>query len=251
MAKIPEKVLDILGECSADGNVIYLPPVQLDRKDYAAVNKVLENMGGKWDRKAKGHIFAAGDDTGAMLEAVLLTQEVRDLKKEYQFFPTPRAVAKRMCDWAEITYDSDVLEPSCGNGQLADVICEYQPASLTCYELNEQMKKHLDSKEYGVNYADFLGVVKSDVEPIDRIVMNPPFTRHQDIDHVRHAYELLDDGGILVSVMSESTFFRSDRKSVAFRDFLTDVGAEIIELDAGAFHESGTDIKTRIIKIRK
>lgn len=251
MAKIPEKVLDILGECRAEGNVIFLPNVQLDRKDYTAVNKVLENMGGKWNRKAKGHVFDSADDAAAMLEAVMLTQEVRDLKKEYQFFPTPRPIAEQMCDWAEITCDSDVLEPSCGNGQLADVICEYHPASLTCYELNEQMKKHLDGKEYGVNYADFLGVTKSDVEHIDRIVMNPPFTRHQDIDHVRHAYELLDDGGVLVSVMSESPFFRSDRKSVEFREFLNDVGAEIVELNVGAFHESGTDIKTRIVKIRK
>ena len=31
--------------------------------------------------------------------------------------------------------------------------------------------------------------------------MNPPFTHHQDIDHVRHAYDLLDAGGVLVAIM--------------------------------------------------
>lgn len=34
MAKIPENVLNVLGECRADGNLLYLPNVQLDRKTY-------------------------------------------------------------------------------------------------------------------------------------------------------------------------------------------------------------------------
>lgn len=84
MAKIPENVLNVLGECRADGNLLYLPSVQLDRKTYTEVNKVLENMGGKWNRKAKAHVFAEDDDVAEMLENVLLTQEVKDLKREYQ-----------------------------------------------------------------------------------------------------------------------------------------------------------------------
>ena len=81
--------------------------------------------------------------------------------------------------------------------------------------------------------------------------MNPPFTRHQDIDHVRHAYDLLDAGGVLVAIMCESTFFRSDKKPVEFRDFLGSVYAQTIKLEPGAFRESGTDVVTRIVKIRK
>ena len=141
MAKIPENVLNVLGECRADGNLLYLPSVQLDRKTYTEVNKVLENMGGKWNRKAKAHVFAEDDDVAEMLENVLLTQEVKDLKREYQFFPTPRAVAERMCEMAEIDSASEVLEPSCGNGQLADVIWEHLPAGMCCIELNTDMKR--------------------------------------------------------------------------------------------------------------
>lgn len=253
MAKIPENVLNVLGECRADGNLLYLPSVQLDRKTYTEVNKVLENMGGKWNRKAKAHVFAEDDDVAEMLENVLLTQEVKDLKREYQFFPTPRAVAKRMCEMAEIDSTSEVLEPSCGNGQLADVILEYCPASICCIELNADMNRYLAGKPYDVNYCDFLGVTKKELGTINfnRVVMNPPFTRHQDIDHVRHAYDLLDAGGILVAIMCESTFFRTDKKSVEFRDFLDSVYAQTIKLEPGAFHESGTDVVTRIVKIRK
>ena len=135
-----------------------------------------------------------------MLENVLLTQEVKDLKREYQFFPTPRAVAERMCEMAEIDSASEVLEPSCGNGQLADVIWEHLPAGMCCIELNTDMKRYLAEKPYGVNYRDFLDVAKKEIGGINRVVMNPPFTRHQDIDHVRHAYKTITakhTGGIV------------------------------------------------------
>lgn len=64
-------------------------------------------------------------------------------------------------------------------------------------------------------------------------------------------YDLLDAGGVLVAIMCESTFFRSDKKSVEFRDFLGSVYAQTIKLEPGAFRESGTDVVTRIVKIRK
>lgn len=111
--------------------------------------------------------------------------------------------------------------------------------------------KYLSEKPYGVSYRDFLDVTKKEIGTINRVVMNPPFTRHQDIDHVRHAYDLLDAGGILVAIMCESTFFRTDKKSVEFRDFLDSVYAQAIKLEPGAFRESGTDVVTRIVKIRK
>ena len=242
MAKIPEEVLNILGECRTEGSVLFLPNVQLDRKLYTAVNKVLENMGGKWNRKAKGHVFDNGDPA-EILEAVLLTHEVRDLKKEYQFFPTPALVAERMCDLAEIGPSSDVLEPSCGDGRLADVIWERNPGSMTCIELNRGMEKYLKDKPYTVNFIDFLELTKERIGHVDRVVMNPPFAKSQDIDHIHHAYDLLDHGGILVSVVCEGPFFRSNKKAVEFRDFLAEA--------ADTFRESGTGVLTRLVKIRK
>lgn len=256
MAKISENVLDILGQCNVEGSILFLPPVQLDRKDYVAVNKVIENMGGKWNRKAKGHVFQDGDDPAEMLEVVLLTQEVRDLKKEYQFFPTPKPIIDRLCKLAELEKIGPatvVMEPSCGDGRMVDAILEYHPGGLACYELNPDMAKHLDSKPYAVEYIDFLAVSREELGAlgVDRVVMNPPFTKHQDIDHILHAFELMNDGGILASVVSESPFFRSDKKSVGFRTFLEEHNAEVYKLDAGAFHESGTEIPTRLVKIVK
>lgn len=248
--KISDEVLDILGECRTEGNVLYLPGQQLDRATYLAVNKVLTTIGGKWNRKAKGHVFADGDPA-ELLDNLILTGETVDLKKQYQFFPTPRPVAELMCDMADLDGSCRVLEPSCGKGDLADVVYEHGVEKLLGIELNPDMARYLDSKPYPtMTGVDFLSVVPTG-ETWNRIVMNPPFTRQQDIDHILAAYAILEPGGILVSVVSESPFFRSNKKSVDFRAFLDDHYAEVILLEEGAFKASGTMVRTRIIKIEK
>jgi len=56
--KITDKVLAILSGATINGNNIILNCEQLERKLYLDVNKVLGAMGGKWDRKVGGHIYA-------------------------------------------------------------------------------------------------------------------------------------------------------------------------------------------------
>lgn len=248
MSKIADNILDILGECRVDGNTLYLPEQQLDRKTYESVNKCIENIGGKWNRKAKGHVFDA--DPSELLDSLILTGETLDMKKQFQFFPTPRKVAEIMCDMADIKIDSFILEPSCGRGDLADVIFERNPGKLFGVELNTGMEKFLTDKPYDTYIGkDFLEF--KDGGYWDRIIMNPPFSKQQDIDHIIKAYEILKELGILVSVVSESPFFRTNRKSTEFLEFLDKHGAEIIELPEGAFKGSGTMVRTRIIKIKK
>lgn len=253
MGKIANNILDILGECRTDGNILYLPDRQLDRPIYQAVNKVLESIGGKWDRKAKGHVFTDGDPA-ELLDNVILAGEITDLKKQYQFFPTPRPIAEKMCELAELDSACIVLEPSCGKGDLADVIYEAGVKELVGLELNREMEKHLTGKPYAaLTGIDFLDFVKDPgiKMPWTRIVMNPPFSRQQDIDHILTAYGILQPGGILVSVVSESPFFRSNKKSVDFRAFLDEHEAVIVPLEEGAFKESGTMVRTRLVKIGK
>ena len=95
MSKIADNILSILGECRVEGDTLFLPDRQLDRSTYQAVNKVLVNIGGKWDRRAKGHVFADGDPV-ELLNNVLMTGETIDIKKQYLFFPTPRPVAEQI-----------------------------------------------------------------------------------------------------------------------------------------------------------
>ena len=246
--RIKENIMDILAECRAEGNVVYLPERQLERADYEAVNKVLSALGGKWNRKAKGHVFDYEPE--AALEEVVLSGEFSDVKKEFQFFETPEELAVKLCDMAEITPDCSVVEPSVGKGRIADEILKRNPKNLKCYEINTDLENCLKEKEYSVEFLDFLEVNEDDVSA-DRIVMNPPFSRQQDIDHVYKAYDCLNPGGVIVSVMSMSHTFRTNKKSVLFRDFLQMTDAEFEILPEGTFKESGTLIRTCIVKIRK
>ena len=51
--KIENDVADVLGNSQIEGNNLYLPKGQLERKLYVSVNKVLESIHGKWNRKSK------------------------------------------------------------------------------------------------------------------------------------------------------------------------------------------------------
>ncbi len=82
--KIAENILNILADCRIEGDTLFLPPIQLDRNTYVSVNKCLENIGGKWNRKAKGHVFDL-DPTEAF-ENLILTGETEDMKKSFSFF---------------------------------------------------------------------------------------------------------------------------------------------------------------------
>jgi phospholipid N-methyltransferase len=254
--KIKPEILNIIDQYTTiEGNVLKLVCGQLDRKTYEDVNKCLESIGGKWNRKLKGHLFE--EDPSQLLNNLILTGETVDLKKQYQFFPTPRDIAEKMCNMAELTPDSNVLEPSVGNGQLADVIYEHGVKKLLGIELNRDMDKQLKDKPYatmtGVDFLEFANEVQDGKirQDWDRIIMNPPFSNQQDISHIYAAYAVLADGGILVSIVSESPFFRTNKKSVDFREWLDEMDAQIIQLPEGAFKESGTMVRTRMIKICK
>jgi 16S rRNA G1207 methylase RsmC len=87
----------------------------------------------------------------------------------------------------------------------------------------------------------------------DLIVMNPPFSKQQDIDHVSKALDILRTGGILISIMPEGTFFRQNKKTVAFWKKVYDnsESCDIIELPENSFKSSGTMVRTRILWIKK
>lgn len=246
--KVDQKIVEILSLCRVQDNTVILPDGQLDRATYLAVDKVLTFMGGKWNRKTKGHLF--DHDPSDDLDNVILAGEVSNHKKDFQFFPTPKAVAERVCDLAEITSECNCLEPSCGKGNIADEMWSRNPHMLLGLELDIIHKECLDQKPYlttvGVNF------LTHDLDLLfDRICQNPPFAHLQDVDHVYKAYSVLAPGGILVSVMSMAPFYRSDKKSQLFRTWLDEVGAEVENLPEGAFKESGTMVKTCIVKIRK
>lgn len=87
----------------------------------------------------------------------------------------------------------------------------------------------------------------------ERILMNPPLEKGQDMQHVYRAYKWLVPGARLVSIVSNSVAFRREKKYQQFRNWLAEVGADDRELPDGAFLESDrpTSVKTRLLVIDK
>jgi type I restriction-modification system DNA methylase subunit len=248
--KISDDIIKILSDCKIENSTIFLPQIQLDRKTYLNVNKCLESIGGKWNRKAKGHVF--DEDPTDAFENMLLSGETTDFKKEFQFFETPPELARKMVEMAELKEGDQVLEPSAGQGAILDYIwkCRIENKiffSFTAIELTEQNCKLLRIKKHHPIQMNFL----KHNNGYDKIIMNPPFTKQQDIDHILHAYSLLNKNGILVSIVSEGPFFRSNKKSVNFREWLESINAEVIKNPEGTFKSSGTMVNSRLIKIQQ
>lgn len=175
------------------------------------------------------------------------------------FFPTPPDVIETMLDIVDdhgIPSDARILEPSAGKGDIADALKERYPnATLSVSEINRQLADILELKGYDVACYDFLGIdVDYDDDKFHAIVMNPPFEKGQDIDHVQHAYTWLETGGILVSIMSEGPFFREDKKALQFREWCSSLPMfESYKLDSGTFGKAfrSTQVATRIVVLYK
>lgn len=241
--RVNNDVTAILSASTCDDLLLFLPQGQLERKMYVAVNKVLADLGGKWNRTKKAHVFTI--NPADIIDEICITGEYTTRKKELQFFETPENIACQLVELADIQRGDMVLEPSAGHGRIAKLLSD-----PLCIEIDKHNCEVLREKGIGVLEADFMGDKCLQGQPIiDIVVANPPFTKQQDIDHVTKMISVARLR--VVSVMSSSVFWRDNKKAVEFRDLINQYDHEFIELDEGAFKESGTNIKTVILVLNK
>jgi predicted RNA methylase len=243
--QVAPEVLAVLSRAQATGNALVISE-QLDRKMYERTNKILDAAGGKWNRKAKAHIFDA--DAATRIDQIILTGQVEVPKDEFNFFPTPPAIVQRLMEIAGVRAGMKVLEPEAGRGDIA-FACVDAGAIVDCYELMQSNFEFLVSsgRFNSVQHMDFLEAAPEPV--VDRIVMNPPFLKQADIRHVLHALRFLKPNGLLISVMSAGVTFRDNKLTQDFRDLIRRRGGDIEALPEGAFKSSGTLVNTIIATI--
>lgn len=187
-------------------------------------------------------------------QAKRIKQLVRQFvgKKIPGFYPTPRPLVIRMLELADIEPKDTILEPSAGLGHIADIIAEKHPDNeLLLIEDYPTLAEALQTKGYQVQNEDFLQYQQI---RFDKIIMNPPFEKLQDIDHVRHAYDRLKPGGRLVAIMAANKGQGAQRKKVVeFREWLDSIGAYIEENPEGAFKSAfrSTGVRTITVAIDK
>lgn len=167
------------------------------------------------------------------------------------FFPTPKKLIDELIGIAEIKKGESILEPSAGKGDILDVIKQQfaDTVTLSACEVNSDLRELLTLKGYELVGRDFLELNQT----FDKIIMNPPFENGQDIDHVLHAFSLLNKGGRLVAIMSEGVFFRNFKKEKDFRNTLFHTNAFISDKIQGAFKDAfnQTGVAVRIVAINQ
>lgn len=170
------------------------------------------------------------------------------VSKDLQFYPTPRAVVDAAIEFASIPnpehyrngrYEMPVLkvlEPSCGDGRIMDVLRE---RGQDCFgiEYHPARASVARSKGHAVLTANFL---EHPATPLfDAVVMNPPFYGRHYVKHVQHALKFLKPGGSLVSILPATAHYDHGELKGEWRD-----------LPVGSFSESGTNVPTGMLRMR-
>lgn len=242
-------VEEILMHCTLENNIMKLPQVQFNKKSYAEAKKWIEEAGGSWQGgKVQGFTFPFNAER---VFNILHEGKRCNLQQEFQFFATPPEVA----DWlvmlaGGVHEDEKVLEPSAGTGAIIDAIHRScKDLVVDCFELMPENKELL-SKKSNINILgdDF---TTYDLGLYDKILANPPFSKNQDIRHVRRMYEHLNNGGTVAAIMSCHWKIASEKECADFREWLKDVHAKVCDIEEGSFKQSGTGIETTAVIIQK
>jgi predicted RNA methylase len=247
----------VLSECTVQGNSVQINSGQLDRKLYENVNVVLDAMGGKWDRKAKGHVFSY--DPSDVLASVVSTGEVPD-KNPLAYFPSPQAVVDSMIDRVRLYGFNKVctiLEPSAGDGAIVAALHQRIPKSIGIVAIEidpgrAQQIRDRNLPNVQVVEADFLQWQPEGRGEFEAILMNPPF-RTPDralayLDHIERALRMRSKEGILLSVTPIGWQSGGNRKRlVQFREMVETKGYTL-DLPEKVFSGSGTDVRTCVVE---
>ena len=240
-----EKQLMLL---KVDGQNITLPSRDFVLSQYAEIKRRVVKAGGKYMVSHElGSYFSF--PSGILAADVLRTLQDGgqiNVKKETQFFATPRARAiKAVAPLGDLN-GKDVLEPSAGDGALADVVRDSggNVATIENWSVNADA---LRGKGYNPIEQDFLSVTPAETGLFDAVVMNHPFSKGQDAQHFRHALSFLKPDGSISAILSTAHKHNSRGEYAGFKDLL-DVGHAMVEsVEAGEFRESGTNVSTTMV----
>lgn len=235
-----EDVIETFKSFSHDGCLAYPPQDRMSPETWSKVRTIMRNNGGRWIT-GKGY-FKLDRPAGPVLEAMISTGKIVNDKKERQAFYTPDAIANQVAELADVS-DRMVLEPSAGDGALADALNGAGADEVVCFEIDKACCTRLRAKGYEVRRGDFLAMSPADMD-YERIVMNPPFAKDAYIAHIDHAMKFLAPGGRLVAIIP------GDRVSSKLSDVLPPNATwTCYPLPKSAFKESGTNIQTSILVI--
>lgn len=177
-------------------NAVRLPYRQCNDVVFEEARRVLASIGGVLTKAGDWQFDYA---PGQIIAEIAASGCVPDVKT-HQYYPTPASIASIVVDLAAIGPGNTVLEPSAGQGGLA----QFLPIErTTCIEISKLHCDILTAKGFTALQADFLAWALA-ASKFDRIVMNPPFSEGRALAHLQVAATLLKPAGRLVAVLPAS-----------------------------------------------
>lgn len=171
------------------------------------------------------------------------------VSKDLQFYWSPPEVIERALAFAGIPdlrewgrdhtrrpAPMQVLEPSCGDGRILDMLRAYGHNGFGI-EYHPVRAAEAMAKGHGVHRANFL---ECEPMPFEAVVMNPPFYGRHYVQHVRHALRFVQPGGVLVAILPATARYDHGELQGEWED-----------LPVASFAEAGTNVPTTMLKIRK
>lgn len=213
--------------------------------NYRELKKALTNAGGRYSKS--GFDFASDEDAAEILERLMGGESI-NLRQSLQYFPTTDMAGDRLLDGLDLE-GKTVLEPSAGEGYLVRRAAKAGATKVLAVEIYPKFHGALEASGAEVVGTDLLAMEKGDIGDVDVVLMNPPFSGGQDIRHVEHVLKVVPGHTEIRAIMSSAVVERTGGIYDRFREFLDSVGGVHEQLPAGAFKESGTMVRTCIVRI--
>ena len=163
-------------------------------------------------------------------------------KNKFGQYFTPKVVAEFMIDMANISQNSAILEPSCGEGIFLELLQQKGFKNLTAFEIDQELSKEFDC----VKYESF---ISANIEnKYDLIIGNPPYIRWKNLEDelkqelsrsliwnkyfnslcdylyifILKSIELLNDKGQLIFICPE--YWMNTTHSISLRNYMVQHG---------------------------
>lgn len=172
-----------------------------------------------------------------------------DFKNTFDYYPTPKKLINKMIRFAfkdtklinktEISF----LEPNAGKGNIIISLSKYLKRfkikfkSKLCIEIDKEHFSDLIKINKNSLLNDFL--LLDIKEKFDLILLNPPFRNESKQmiyhKHIFKAFNLLNDEGVLVSIIPLSFLNLNSNDKIDFFNFLKEYNYEIIDNKSNDF----------------
>lgn len=166
-------------------------------------------------------------------------QESTAVSKDLAFYPTPVKVIDFILERVHVRDGSRILEPSCGEGAILEVLARKLKCKLHGIEYHPGRAETSRRKGFDVWTGNFLEYQVTDT--FDYVIMNPPFASRHWVKHVKKAHECLGEGGTGIAILPANAEGHPDLPK----------GGRWHDLPMGSFRESGTNVNTGYYMWRK